>query len=153
MQAKGVNGQLEMTEDVVRIRRKGLMSLLTQGSKGDKEILISQMTSVQFKPANMLTNGYIQFGFSGGKESKGGLLDATKDENTVMFRSGQRAEFEAFRDELNRRMIASRRATSTASATPIDFTAQPERLAKLREQSILTDEEFQAQKARILGGA
>jgi hypothetical protein len=148
MEAKGINGQLELTPDVVRIRRKGMMSLLTQGAKGDKDILISQITSVQFKPANMLTNGYIQVAFSGGKESKGGLMDAVKDENTVMFKRGQQQAFEAFRDELNRRMLAARKP---AAAAPVDFTVQLERLAKLREQGVLTDEEFQAQKARILG--
>ncbi|CAA9348321.1 MAG: hypothetical protein AVDCRST_MAG89-2984 [uncultured Gemmatimonadetes bacterium] len=151
MEAKGINGQLELTADVVRIRRKGMMSLLTQGAKGDKDILISQVTSVQFKAANMLTNGYIQIGFSGGKESKGGLMDAVKDENTVMFKRGQQETFEAFRDELNRRMLAARKPAASAPA-PLDFTAQLERLARLREQGVLTDEEFQAQKARVLGG-
>ncbi len=151
MEAKGINGQMELTPDLVRIRRKGVMSFLTQGSKGDKEILISQVTSIQLKPANMLTNGYIQLAFAGGKESKGGLLDATKDENTIMFNRGQQAAFEAMRDELNRRMIAARRP-APAAAAPVDFTAQLERLARLREQGILSDEEFQAQKARILAG-
>lgn len=151
MEAKGINGQLELTPDVLRIRRKGIMSFLTQGAKGDKEILISQITSVQFKTANMITNGYIQFAFSGGKESKGGVFDATRDENTVMFNRGQQASFEALRDELNRRVLAAR-APSPAPAAAVDFTAQLERLARLREQGVLTDEEFQAQKARILAG-
>jgi Domain of unknown function (DUF4429)/Short C-terminal domain len=151
MEAKGINGQMELTPDIVRIKRKGVMSFLTQGAKGDKEILISTITSIQFKPANMLTNGYIQLAFSGGKESKGGILDATKDENTVMFNRGQQGTFEALRDELNRRMIAARKPAQAAPAA-VDFTAQLERLARLREQGILTDEEFQAQKARILAG-
>jgi Domain of unknown function (DUF4429)/Short C-terminal domain len=150
MEAKGINGQMELAADVVRIKRKGMMSLLTQGARGEKEILISKITSIQFKPASMITNGFIQLAFSGGKESKGGLLDATKDENTVMFNRGQQAAFEALRDELNRRMAASSHSAPAAPAA--DFTAQLERLARLREQGILTEEEFQAQKARILAG-
>ncbi|HFK1736036.1 MULTISPECIES: DUF4429 domain-containing protein [Bacillus cereus group] len=57
--------------------------------KGDKEILIKHISSIQFKPAVTFTNGYIQFAFSGGKENKGGLFDATKDENSIMFSKKQ----------------------------------------------------------------
>ncbi|BDP60172.1 hypothetical protein EfmJHP38_11100 [Enterococcus faecium] len=32
-----------------------------------------------------MSNGYIQFTLLGGNESRGGILAATKDENTVMF--------------------------------------------------------------------
>ncbi len=35
------------------------------------------------KKASYLAVGYIQFAFSGGKEAKGGLRQAIKDENTV----------------------------------------------------------------------
>ena len=36
--AKGVNGQLLVKPDRVVIIRKGMLSLMTQGLKGDKEI-------------------------------------------------------------------------------------------------------------------
>ena len=42
------------------------MGFITQGFKGDKEILISQISSVQYKPAGNFTRGYIQFAFIGG---------------------------------------------------------------------------------------
>jgi hypothetical protein len=45
-----------------------------------------------------MTAGFIQFTFSGGDESKKGLFDATKDENTVMFQSKDQADFEKIRD-------------------------------------------------------
>jgi hypothetical protein len=87
--AHGHNGQLELTESVVRIKRKGALAFLTQGLKGDKEILISHISSIQFKKATIWTNGYIQFAFIGGQEAKGGLFQGTQDENTVMFRASQ----------------------------------------------------------------
>ena len=58
------------------------MSLLTQGLKGDKEILISQISSIQFKKPGT-TNGYIQFAFLGGLEAKRGVFQASGDENSI----------------------------------------------------------------------
>jgi len=73
--AKGDNGQLLVKEHTVVISRKGVMALLTQGPKGDKEIPIENITSIQMKGAG-LTAGYIQFTLHGGAEAKGGVLQA-----------------------------------------------------------------------------
>lgn len=91
--AKGVNGQLEVEGDWVTIKRKGAMAKLTQGMKGEKRIPIANVTSVQFKPANRVTNGYIQFSMTGSSENKGGIRDATKDENSVMFQKKAMPDF------------------------------------------------------------
>jgi len=92
--AKGVNGQIELYSNKICIRRKGVLGFLTQGLKGDKNIMISTITSIQFKKAGMLTNGYIQFAFMGGQEAKGGLFQGTQDENTIMFNKKQQSAFE-----------------------------------------------------------
>jgi len=47
--------------------------------------------------------------------------------------------------------IASQIAPIVVSQQPIDIADQLERLAKLKEQGILTDEEFAQQKKKILG--
>jgi hypothetical protein len=53
---------------------------------------------------------------------------------------------------LSRRQQASTGQTAAAqAATPADPVAQLKELAALKEQGILTEEEFTAQKARILG--
>jgi hypothetical protein len=46
--------------------------------------------------------------------------------------------------------VAAAPAAPAAAAEP-DYTDQLQELAKLREQGILTDEEFQAKKKQILG--
>src|SRR6266545_6984868 len=116
MEAIGHNGQLELTETAVRIKRKGILSFLTQGLKGDKEILISQITSIQFKRAGLFVNGYIQFAFIGGQEAKGGTFQAASDENTVMFRQGQQAAFEDFKAEIERRINTSHNTVTKISS-------------------------------------
>src|SRR5260221_6237327 len=94
VRADGYNGQIEVSDTVLRIGRSGLVSLLTQGLKGDKEILLSEITSVQFKPAGILTNGYIQFAFRGGQEALGGLFQAGGNENSVMFTAAEQPAVE-----------------------------------------------------------
>ncbi|MCK9494175.1 MAG: DUF4429 domain-containing protein [Dehalococcoidia bacterium] len=148
MIAEGVNGALELSEDTLTIRRKGLTSFLTQGSKGNKEIALSAITSIQFKPANLLTNGYMQVGFSGGRESKGGLFDAVNDENTVMFKRRQQEDFERVRDRLN--ALRAERRTGAERADSGDIAGQIKQLADLRDAGALSEEEFAAKKAELL---
>lgn len=145
LEAHGHNGQLELTDSVLRIKRKGALAFLTQGLKGDKEILLSQISSIQFKKANAFVNGYMQIAFVGGQEAKGGLLQGTQDENTVMFRASQQASFEQLRDELQRRMSSPRSASSHSDLDELD------KLASLRDRGILSEEEFQQKKKQILG--
>ena len=80
------------------MRPKGLLGVALKGLKGDKTIYIKNISSIQFKNAGIFTKGYIQFTFSGGKEAKGGLFQATKDENTIMFTESQQPEFQKVRD-------------------------------------------------------
>jgi hypothetical protein len=148
MQASGVNGQLEVQEDRICIKRKGIMGFLTQGHRGEKEILLSSISAIQFKQAGLLTNGFIQFSFIGGQETKGGLFDATKDENSIMFNKGQAKQFEAAKLEIEQRMSAMRTgATAPAHASLAD---ELEKLAALRDRGILTEDEFQAKKRQLL---
>ncbi len=147
MEANGHNGQLELTESVLRIKRKGILAFMTQGLKGDKEILIAQISSIQFKKANAFINGYIQFAFVGGQEAKGGILQGTQDENSVMFRVSQQPAFEALRDELQRRISASKTLGSKQSSAMDEL----EKLAALRDKGIVTEDEFQKKKRELLG--
>ena len=149
MKAVGHNGQLELTESVVRIKRKGFLAFMTQGLKGDKEIAISQISSIQFKKANVLVNGYIQLAFVGGQEAKGGIFQGVSDENTVMFRISQQPAFEAFRDELQRRVgWSNSTAQPGSSSSALD---ELEKLASLRDKGIVSEGEFQQKKKKLLG--
>jgi hypothetical protein len=149
LEAKGVNGQIRLFGDRIVILRKGVMGFLSQGHKGEKSVFIHQISSVQFKDPGLATSGYIQFAFLGGQETKGGLFNATKDENSVMFRRGQRKDFERLRDELMSRIGSGRAPTLTASSVADELT----KLAALREQGILSADEFEAAKRRALSGS
>ncbi len=94
----GVNGQVEINGNLINITRKGFKAFMSHGFDGTKTIFISKLSAIQFKEAGNMTNGFIQFVMSGSSESKGGLFDATKDENTVMFDKKQQPGFEQIRD-------------------------------------------------------
>ena len=146
MQAEGIGGQVLLFPNTVRIVRKGLRALMLQGMKGDKEIQITSISAIQFKRAGMLTNGYIQFSFIGGVESKKGLFDATQDENTIMFGSKQQPAFEAIKIAIENRRSSP--ASNTQSSSSI---ADLEKLAELRDKGIINQSEFDQKKKQILG--
>ncbi len=145
--AKGYNGQLTVKERSIVISRKGALAILTQGLKGDKEIPIEHVTSVQFKGAG-LTAGYIQFTLMGGLEAKGGVFQAGRDENSISFYKGSQKQFEQAKEliEERRRAITAREAVAAPSAAE-----ELARFADLHKQGVLTDEEFAAKKKQLLG--
>ena len=95
-----MNGKLILGKGYIEIVRKGFMALMTQGFKGNKKIALKQISAIQFKPAGIFTNGYIQFSFLGGSESKSGLMMAVHDENTIMFTKVQQEAFEKIKEKI-----------------------------------------------------
>ena len=144
MSAKGLNGQLDLLQDRIRIGRNGFRAFMAHGLKGDKDISISSVSSIQWKNATWVADGYIQFAFRGGIEAKGGFLQAHSDENSVVFNRKQQAQFQAIRDEVQRRMSATIGGAGASIADEI------KKLAGLRDQGILTTDEFEAKKKQLL---
>jgi len=134
MEAKGLNGQIAVLSDKIRIKRKGVLSFLTQGLKGEKGILISQISSIQFRQAGLVANGYIQFAFVGGQEAKGGLFEATQDENSVMFNYWQKEAFNSLRAAIEQRMAAINVSGKASMGSSLD---ELEKLATLRDKGII----------------
>lgn len=149
---EGRTGQVELLENRIRITRRGWLSV---PKVGDKEILLSAITSIEFRPAGWLGQaGYIRFVYQGGGEIKKSfwetvdpVLYAANDENAVLFGSGQQEEFVRFKALVEQRIDISARPRPTAPASMADELAK---LAELRARGILTEDEFLQQKRRIL---
>ena len=149
---KGRNGQIQLDELGVTITRKGVLGFITQGLKGEKRIPYASISAVQFKEAGLLTAGYIQLSILGGVEAKGGIFNATQDENTVMFdRGAQAAEFAKIRALVEQRAAAARRPA--AASLSVSVADELGKLATLLSQGVLTQVEFDAQKASLLARA
>ena len=105
------------------------------------------------------TTGYIQFGITGASENKSralgqGLTGMAKDENSIMFQKSQEESFAAIRDFVESKIIermSGRSAQTMASApAPISKIDQLKQLAELRDSGVLTQEEFDSEKAKVL---
>lgn len=153
LEVKGHNGQVQFDGQTVTITRKGILARATVG-KGEKRFHISQISSVQWKPAGPFVNGFIAFSAAGGNErrSKFGsqTSSAVNDENSVLFvRGKQQKAFEELRAAVEAAIAAHHGpAAQSPAASVADELAK---LATLREQGVISDDEFQQQKQRLLG--
>ena len=141
---KGRNGKVELYKDFVRLDRNTIMGFLNQGLKGQKDIYFKNITAVQIKkPGN--TVGYLQFSILGGNESRGGVIAAVKDENTICFsgndKYGQALEIKEY--------IEKKQQTENQI---LGASYEIEKLYSLFERGILTKDEFEREKKKILNG-
>jgi hypothetical protein len=150
IEAAGTGGQLAFDGQYVTITRNGFLARATHG-RGDKKIPITAISAVQWKPAG-ITNGFLQLSIGGAdrQAAKGGrTMNAAKDENSVVFTKKQQPAFEQLRTALEQ-AIAERHAPA-APAPATSVADELAKLAELHQQGILTDQEFAAQKQRLLG--
>jgi hypothetical protein len=147
---EGSNDILEVFQDKLTIAPQGLTGLLTRGLKGTKTIPFFSITAIQYKPAGMLTRGYLQFTIPGGNESRGGITDALYDENTFVFNgTDNNPSMERIKIFIEKAIndIRSPRASPIANISISDEIAK---LSRLMTDGILTQSEFQAAKAKLL---
>lgn len=142
------NGKYDVVveDGYVRWTSKGFMNFVNKGSKGEKSVPIKSISAVQIKEPR-LTTGYIQFAYSGASESKGGVFDAVKDENTITFSNKkelkQAKELKALIESLQ-----------TESSQPAAQSSGAEEILKykqLLDAGAITEEEYEAKKKQILG--
>lgn len=148
------SGFVRFDGSFVHIQHSGVLSRMTVG-KGAKRIPVHQLTAIQIKPAGAIMSGYIQFTIAGAVERRAEFarqsFDAASDENSIMFTKDEQPAFERLRDAVES-AIAARHAPPQAApnAPAIDIADQLGKLAALRDQGILNDDEFAIQKARLL---
>ena len=154
--ARGRNGQVFLFEDRVLITREGFMSFLSYGFRGDKEILIREITSIGWREPGNFTTGYIHFGYRGGQMPVRTSVFAddsiVNNEDAVLFTDEHQPDFENLRKLLEeRRADLSRPQVITASG-PSQMD-ELKKLAELKEMGIVTEEEFEQKKKNSCWGS
>ena len=144
---KGYGAILEVFDNKVIIKRRGVASFFIHGLKGDKTFFFQDITAVQLKKASALTSGYIQFSIPGGNESKGGLLAAVNDENTFVFRDKRVNELVA---EINNHIEQKRMGINNKPSTQISVADEIIKFKELLDAGIVTQEEFDKKKQELL---
>lgn len=153
---------------------------LQSGYAGEKRIPMDTVSSVQFKAVGSAgdkaegfyervgvgniarqlgagATGYIQFGIVGAGENKSRMLGNAfskigADENTVTFMKSQEDDFKSIRDFVDAKIVARMAGrTSPAPASPVSKLDQLKQLGELRDSGILTQEEFESEKQKIMG--
>lgn len=146
LEVRGLNGQIELTDTHVIIKRKGFLALATKGAIGDKSIPISAITSVQLKLGSLFTgNGFIKFSFGGAVEMESSLKSVVNDENAVIFRRKHNKDFEELKRRIDEAIIASSSRQSEKSSL-----SDLEKLAELKEKGVLSEEEYNSKKQELL---
>ena len=156
MKVKGRGGEIEFDGHFITIRHTGALGRMSVG-KGDKRIPITSITAVQIKPAGAMVNGYIQFTLPGGNEKRSGFgkqtIDAAGDENSVIFTKNQEEDFLKLRDAVEKAMIerSGPQVIVSAPAGPSKLE-QLKQLGELRDAGVLTAEEFEVEKGKLMSG-
>jgi len=146
MHLVGDNGEIELYEDKVIITRKRLFAKLSHGFfKGDKTIYLEQISGIQIKPASSFLVGFIQFTLVGGIERTKGLIDATKDENTVTFTKKDNDLAYAIKEKIEElKSLKDKRIFGISTADEL------RKYKQLQDEGVITEEEFEAIKRKIL---
>ena len=143
-----------LNKNSLTISRPGVLSKFSHGFSGDKTIMYNQITSVQFKAVGV-ARGYIQFIIPGAKEAKSGILKGKIDENIIYFDSGFN------NDEVNRNARIIKETIENYSNNQVQNVTQNivkqddnydklRKLKKLLEDNIITQEEFETEKKKLL---
>lgn len=145
--AQGITGSLEFHRDRLVLKKKGW----PYGHKSEKTIPLRSVSAIQMKEPG-LTPGYIQIIFSGSAEKAGAYFSAAQDENSITFLAKQKGPFLQIKDYAEAQIAkASAPVAAVVNAAPTSLADELTKLASLRDQGILTAEEFSAQKTKLLG--
>lgn len=140
---------LELAFDKIKIRRRGIANMLASGLNGERTILISMLTGIQMKPAGLFSPGHILFSYAGSKPFVGGIIAATQDPDAFIFDqslNGQIAEFKAKVEKI----MQDQKQRTKAADQPLSLSDELGKLAELKEQGVLSAEEFDAAKKKLL---
>ena len=151
--AKGVNGQVTLLEDRIRIERKGGWSFVAYGFRGTKEILIREMTSIEYKDAGGVLNGHILFLYRGGRDEKTSVFghnSIVSNENAVIFDRDNQVGFDTLRGMLNDKMDQYNNPQQVVMQTNSSYLDELKKLGELRDAGVITSDEFDQEKAKLL---
>lgn len=150
--AGGVGKILEVYEDkCVIVSQKNAMSFLTGNIlNGNKEFLLSDLTSVQFKPGTAFVNGFVQFEYPGAHSGQGG--DNFSSENSFVF-SKNKVSNEEVEKAVAYIKEGIKKAKAGAGATVVQASPAEElkKFKELLDMGVISQEEFDAKKKQILG--
>lgn len=135
-----------LEDDRVTIIRKGFIAFCAHGLKGQKTIILNSISGMQYKPSG-ISAGYLQFVVIGSQENKGGLHSALKDENTVCFVG---KKYNKMAEEIKEYVENYNLNKTGKIIKETDKYDQLSKIKKLLDEGVLSQEEFEMEKKKIL---
>lgn len=146
-------GYISFDGHFVTIQHIGIQRMTI--GKGVKRFPLSAISNIHIKPAGWVMDGYMQITAAGSNEVRSEFgrqsWDARNDENSVTFVSNEQPAFLALRDAIEEAQRNLHAPGPVIQEQAPDVLAQLEKLGNLRDAGILTEEEFAAKKAELLG--
>ena len=165
MRANGVNGQASFDGATLTISRKGFFGWATQG-KGEKQIPLAALGSVQYQPPTMSGNGVwsvsvvgeVQSSSRVGRGMNAKARAAQGDENSIIVRPGQGGAFKALGEAINAAKAAPPAPVVVQAPAPAadvsgvsgDVAAQLRNLGAMHHRGSIDDATFIAELHQLL---
>ncbi len=158
-QFKGQNGIIIVYEDSIVISRKSFGGFISQGgSSGDRRYFYKDITTIEYKKPTLMGNGYYKIIVQGTTETNakvgllGSSLQSAQDQNTVILRAFSKKvgeETDRIYQIIMQKLSDSKKEKETipSGSSKMD---ELKKLGELKASGILTEEEFQIEKDKIL---
>lgn len=157
---KGQNGKLIVHEDYLAISRDTFGGFISQGgASGERRYFYKDILSVEYKKPTFISNGYFKVIVAGTKETnaKVGLLgsstDSMKDQNTVVLRAFTKKvgeEADRVYGIVMEKLTNAKKDKPVVSAPSSSKMDELKKLGELKAAGILSEEEFQKEKEKLL---
>lgn len=149
--ARGRAGSLAMFDGrYLTLLRKGVSPV----SREERRVRVSQIVDIEWRPAGMLTRGFVRFvvpGAAASTSTSGARArDVRDDVWAVMFGRSDEPQFARLRAEVERAVERSHRDRSPQLGS--DVLDQLQWLSHLRGSGALTESQFHSRRQELLEG-
>lgn len=130
--------------------KKTLMGFMGgRAFNGSKEFYYADMTSVQYKEANMFINGFIQFEYPGSRSGENNF----NSENSFVIMKGKTdiAQCEKAYQYIKERIAYYKQQKNSPSVAALSPADELKKFKELLDSGIITEEEFNEKKKELLG--
>ncbi|MBL7718457.1 MAG: SHOCT domain-containing protein [Flavipsychrobacter sp.] len=159
---KGQNGRIRVFEDHLVLSRDTIGGFISQGGySGERKFFYQDISSFEYKKPNFFGNGYFKVIVPGTVETnaKVGLLSSSlesmRDQNTIVLRAftakvGDETEriYHLIMEKLTEAKKNQKLVNTTSSST--SKMDELKKLGELKASGILTEDEFQKEKEKLL---
>lgn len=152
-------GTVEASEDELIITKRNINSgdggiasfalNIATSAKGGYSIPYQSIISVHLSEGGFMSQPFIQF-LTSGETSVGNANEATDKPNCVLFKKSALDDFAKLKKFVEEKIKAAK-SNPVQQVTSGSVADELAKLANLKETGILSEDEFQAQKAKLLG--